>query len=216
MSSSTRTTYRTSAPPRICNRLRRPKVIGADTERCFFCDGTDLTKQGKCYKKHETVQLWYCHTCDIVFTPQRTKGKTYPLKIILVGLIVAPRTFESWLAQYKSITYVRPREEGREIFTPHKLIRSVRLHHQQVYHYRRHNGKLALILDTAEHRDFAPIEAYLIEMATNCPHHLFQDGSRASKGREDFSLDAVEIKADARPACDQSRSPDRYEQLPPA
>ncbi len=66
---------------------RSPKIIGADIERCFFCNGTDITRRGKRYKKHETIQLWHCHTCNRVFTPQHTKGKTYPHKLILEGLI---------------------------------------------------------------------------------------------------------------------------------
>jgi len=33
-------------------------------------------REGKRYKKLETVQLWYCLACDRVFTPQRAKGKT--------------------------------------------------------------------------------------------------------------------------------------------
>ena len=85
MSSFTRTTHHTSTLARIHSASRRPKIIGADTERCFFCDGTIITRRGKRHKKHEIVQLWYCYTRDIVFTPQRTKGKTYPLKIILEG-----------------------------------------------------------------------------------------------------------------------------------
>ena len=218
MTSAKQTTRRPFEPCTKRSQTRPAKIIGANTERCFFCDGTDITRRGKRYKKHEIVQLWYCRTCNVVFTPQHTKGKTYPLKLILEGLIyyyrghtasqtlrrlkdrfglaIAPRTFETWLSEYKPLTtYARLRKEGREHFTPHKLIRSVRLHHQQVYHYRVHNGKLSLILNTKQHRDYAPIGAYLTEMATDCPHHLFQDGGRASKGKETFNLDAVEIKS---------------------
>ena len=218
MTSAKHITHRTSASSRKHHQPRAQKIIGTDTDRCFFCGGTDITKRGKRYKKHETVQLWFCHTCNTVFTPQLAKGKTYPLKAILeslmhyyrgytasqtlkhlkdrFGLAIAPRTFETWLSEYKPLTtYARLRKEGREQYTPHKLIRSLRLHHQQVYHYRIHNGKLSLLLNTKQHRDFAPIEAYLTEMAADCPHQLFQDGGRASKGKENFNLDAVEIKS---------------------
>jgi transposase-like protein len=67
---------------------RAARLVGTELERCIFCNGTEITREGKRYKKLETVQLWYCHTCDRVFTPQRAKGKTYPLKIILEALML--------------------------------------------------------------------------------------------------------------------------------
>src|SRR5580698_1429943 len=68
-------------PPSPSSRARR--LVGIEVERCPYCQGTALRREGKRQKKHETVQLWYCRTCDRVFTPQRAKGKTYPLKVIL-------------------------------------------------------------------------------------------------------------------------------------
>ena len=55
---------------------RAARLVGTDLERCIFCNGAEITREGKRYKKLETVQLWYCHDCDRVFTPQRAKGKT--------------------------------------------------------------------------------------------------------------------------------------------
>jgi transposase-like protein len=62
-------------------------LIGANTERCIYCEGTRITREGKRYKKLETVQLWYCHDCDRVFTPQVVQGKRTPLKVILEGFV---------------------------------------------------------------------------------------------------------------------------------
>jgi hypothetical protein len=130
--------------------------IGTTTERCPYCSGTHIIKKGKREKKLETVQLWYCHNCACVFTPQLAKGKTYPLKVILsglshyhtghttsqsaerikerYGLTIPPRTLSTWLAAYKPLTtYARLRDEGRKRFTPHQLIRSTRLHHHQIW-----------------------------------------------------------------------------------
>jgi hypothetical protein len=100
--------------------------VGADLERCIHCNGTSITREGKRYKKHETVQLWRCGTCDCVFTPTRAKGKTYPLKVVLeslmhyypgesrartaekirerYGLRVPERTLSAWLAEYRGLT----------------------------------------------------------------------------------------------------------------
>ena len=204
------------------SRLRR--LIGADLKRCIFCRGTAITREGKRYKKLETVQLWYCRSCDRVFTPQRAKGKTYPLKVILeslclyyrgetrsrvskrikerFGIIVPPRTLSQWLSEYRDLTtYARLREQGSALFTPHQLIRSTRLHHQQVYMFRSHRGKLASILNTNEHRQLQPISDFLTDMSASCPHHLFQTDARASQGKAAFDLDAVEIKAKRNHAC---------------
>lgn len=42
---------------------------------------------------------------------------------------------------------------------------------------------------------------FLIEMAENCPHHLFQSDARASQGKAAFDLDSVEIRAKRNHAC---------------
>jgi hypothetical protein len=192
-------------------------VLGTDLERCIYCAGTSITRKGKRYKKLETIQLWYCHTCTRVFTPQIAKGKTYPLKVILealklyyhghtipetlgrlksrYGLTIAPRTLTSWLTEHRPLTtYHRLRSQVSVIYKPHQLIRTTRLHHQQVYTYRLHHGKLNHILHTAEHNAYLPLAEYLTEMVERCPHHLFQEGGRASKGGKVFNIDAVEIR----------------------
>lgn len=171
---------------------RGRRLIGAELERCIFCDGTAITREGKRYKKLEIVQLWYCHTCDRVFTPQRAKGKTYPLKVVIetlmlyyrgdtrartakriqerFGIAVPLRTLSRWLAEYRELTTYARLQEQRAMHSldgrrPRVLIRSVRLHHQQVYEYRIHQGKLASTLSTSEHERLKPIEGFLTEMA---------------------------------------------------
>jgi hypothetical protein len=144
------------------------------------------------------------------------KGKTFPLAVILeslcryyrgetrtqvatqikerFGLTVSPRTLSQWLSEYRELTtYARLRTKLLHEFRPHQLIRSTRLHHQQVYHFRIHQGKLAYLLSTPEHQAFRPIETYLMEMATACPHPLFQQDHRASASPSAFDLTGVEI-----------------------
>src|ERR687888_1601172 len=65
----------------------RHRLIGDQCERCLYCRGTRITREGKRYKKLETVQLWRCHDCGRVFTPQIAKGKTFPLAVILDALM---------------------------------------------------------------------------------------------------------------------------------
>ncbi len=192
------------------------RLIGDQCERCLYCRGLHITREGKRCKKHETVQLWRCRDCNRVFTPQIAKGKTFPLAVVLdalmryysgetreqvtthirerFGLRLSPRTLSQWLAEYRPLTtYARLRPALLPTFRPHHLIRSTRLHHQQVYHYRIHQGKLAHLLNQTEHHAFRAIETYLMEMATSCPHPLFQQEHRASASASAFDLTGVEI-----------------------
>jgi hypothetical protein len=203
---------------------RHPALIGAELERCIYCQGTKIRREGKRRKKRETVQLWYCSHCDRTFTPQRAKGRTYPLKVILealmlyyrgdtrettstrikerYGFAVPARTLSTWLAEYRELTsYARLRTECAKEFRPARIIRSVRLHHQQVYQYGIHLGKLAATLGSNQHRTLQSLEGFIFEMASNCPHHLFSTEARASQGKMAFNLDAVEIKAKRNHAC---------------
>ena len=93
------------------------------------------------YKQRETVQLWYCHTCDRVFTPQIAKGKTFPLKVILeslclyyreetrqrvaariterFGMRLSLRTLSQWLTESRELTTsTRLRSHALTLFTP--------------------------------------------------------------------------------------------------
>ncbi len=65
---------------------RTSRLIGATQERCPYCTGSHIIKKGRRTKQHETVQLWYCHDCARVFTPQRTKGTSYPIRVIIAAL----------------------------------------------------------------------------------------------------------------------------------
>jgi len=209
-------------PKRSSARARR--LIGEELERCIYCGGTQISREGKRYKKLEDVQLWYCQTCDRVFTPQRAKGKQYPLKIILESLIyyyrgetreataehirerfgiaVPSRTLSAWLAEYRELTpYARLRAAHLPHHRPNRIIRSVRLHHQQVYEYRIHCAKLESSLRAPKHEHLQPLEAFLWYMAASCPNGLFQADARASQGKTAYDLDAVEILSHRNHAC---------------
>ena len=73
--------------PRLVPRSGQRPLIGATLERCIFCAGTDIVKRGRRHKKHETIQRWYCRTCEVSFTPQTAgKGSPFPLKVTLEAL----------------------------------------------------------------------------------------------------------------------------------
>jgi ATP-dependent exoDNAse (exonuclease V) beta subunit len=203
---------------------RGRRLIGAEVERCIYCGGTKISKEGKRYKKLETVQLWYCRTCDRVFTPQRAKGRSYPLKVILealmlyyqgetrarvsllikdrFGITLPERTLSTWLSEYRPLTtYARLRSMHSQRSSLRRLVRVARLHHQQVYSYRIHTGKLVSSFEVSGHERLKPAADFLTQMAEDCPHHLFQASARASEGSATFDLDAVEIKAKRNHAC---------------
>jgi ribosomal protein L37AE/L43A len=203
---------------------RKSAIVGEALERCIYCNGTQVTREGKRYKRRETVQLWYCRTCDRVFTAQRAKGKQYPLKVILesliayyrgetrervaelikerYGILVPARTLSAWLAEYRELTpYAKLRAEHLPNFRPNRIIRSVRLHHQQVYEYRIHCAKLESLLRAPKHEHLQPLEAFLWYMAASCPNGLFQADARASQGKTAYDLNAVEIISHRNHAC---------------
>src|SRR5712671_5007722 len=68
--------------PQASNHVTAPRshtrLIGDQCERCLYCHGLRITREGKRYKKLETVQLWRCHDCNRLFTPQIATGKTFP------------------------------------------------------------------------------------------------------------------------------------------
>lgn len=50
---------------------------------CPNCQGVNFFKRGMRQKKNETVQLYFCNDCQKTFTPGSTKGKHYPISVIL-------------------------------------------------------------------------------------------------------------------------------------
>jgi transposase-like protein len=204
--------------------VRARKLIGADLERCIYCNGRSIRREGKRRKKLESIQLWYCRSCERTFSPQIAKGKTYPLKVIMealqlyyrgetraqtsqqiqerFGIRIPARTLSTWLAELRNLTtYARLRDVVVPAFPPRRVIRWVRLHHQQVYHYGIHRGKVTALLSAREHERFQPLGEFLDAMAQSCPHGLFIAGGRASKAAMSFELDGVEIRIKRNHAC---------------
>ncbi|SEH12882.1 PD-(D/E)XK nuclease superfamily protein [Sphingopyxis sp. YR583] len=208
----------------VRGRAALPAVVGEVLEACPFCGGASLIRKGTYRKTFETVQRWQCRTCRRTFLPVRAKGKHYPLKIILESLIVyysgetrertsaiikerfgiavPGRTLSSWLAEYRELTgYDRVRGAAQGVYSPKQLVRSVRLHHKQVYKYCVHRAKLAWILGQEEYATVRPLGIYLAHMMTDCPHSLFATDARASQGKAPFDIDAVAITATHNHAC---------------
>jgi hypothetical protein len=194
------------------------KTLKPSPSSCPYCQGKNLIKRGKRKKKLETVQLWFCKDCRKTFTPQLVKGKTFPLQVILdgisyyhtgfsleqscqflrdqYGLKVQPSSLSGWVKQYQTICkYSRMRKYGTKLFSPHQVIPSISLYHRQVYKFRIHRAKLALLLqEDFRHKRFEPLRELLEALFAECPHHLFKQGMRASEAKVGFSLDKVIVR----------------------
>src|SRR5438477_8287367 len=72
--------------PRIGSSLYTAKHPG----HCPNCGGTSLSRKGARRKKFEIVQRWQCGSCGRGFTPAppELRAKTYPLRVILNGVML--------------------------------------------------------------------------------------------------------------------------------
>lgn len=88
------------------------------------------------------------------------------------------------------------REQAIKIYSPHQVIKSVTLNHQQVYQYRYQKAKLDILLNQKDfsHQRFQDLKTYLIEVEKHCPHEYFQTGSRSSQAAAKFDLHKVVIE----------------------
>jgi hypothetical protein len=63
---------------------QRP-LIGADIERCVYCNDKYIKKVGMRHKQHEIIQRWYCHQCAVL-APVRNFAKITGFKVDQTGL----------------------------------------------------------------------------------------------------------------------------------
>lgn len=54
-----------------------------DSFSCPYCGSQNFSRRGFRQKKLEKVQLYICLSCNKTFTPHSTKGKHYPLSVML-------------------------------------------------------------------------------------------------------------------------------------
>jgi ribosomal protein L37AE/L43A len=164
---------------------------------CPDCGCKRTVKKGKRRNRLQTLQVYQCVECRHRFTGEAGKNKTYPLKLILEAVStfnlgypttdtqrilhrrfhrhIPERTISSWLTAYRPLTtYARLRTEGKNLFTPETVIRTINFHHQQVYRHQVHRAKLQILLEASAHRAFAPVMAYLAQLEHHFPHQLFQ------------------------------------------
>lgn len=174
-------------------------------------------RRGTRKTKYEIRQLFRCNGCQKVFTPQKVKGHSFPLKVILdgltfyntgftleascgllkerFGLAVKPSTLADWVKEFEPLsTYARMREHSLKLFTPSQVVRSVKLYHRQVFNFLYHRAKIALILRDFKHSKFEPLREFLDIVGLECPHQLFKQGQRASELKASLDLRQVLVR----------------------
>ena len=184
---------------------------------CPYCK-FKLIKRGKRKKKYEEIQTYYCKNCDKRLISQITKGKTYPLRVIIdvltlynrlysyeripelinekYGLVITPRIISDWIKEYSEyVPFIRMREFAFKKYSQKELIEEAKLIHQQIYDFKYHRAKLDIILnEDFKHYKFKNLAEFLELAAAECPHQIFQkETKRASEFKNLFNLNEVKI-----------------------
>jgi transposase-like protein len=186
---------------------------------CPYCASTTFTKDGFRSTKHGPVQQYRCTFCARRFTPQTTKHRTYPMRVITetisrynrlqplpqvlegvrkkFGVKVPTSTARVWIAEFASyLPFLRLRDAARFHSRPvHQAIVEHRLLHGQVYDFKYHRTKTDLLLTSdASNAKLAPLRDYLDSIPEACPHALFlKETPRASQAKNVFPVHNIRI-----------------------
>ncbi len=158
------------------DKEKQPSIIRG-MERCPYCQSTDIVRAGFRVKKHEKIQLYYCNRCQRKFTPLISRGRTYPIKVILESLIlrnqlnppaliaekmqrkygfrISPDTISNWDKEYRRYTpFARMRDYlsvklSQKLIRPKEVVVEHRLFHGpgQIYDFGFHRGKAELVIE---------------------------------------------------------------------
>ena len=70
------------------NREVKAEKLIMESLSCPYCLSKNFQKRGFRKKKLEKVQLYLCLDCGKTFTPYSTKGKHYPLSVMLDAISI--------------------------------------------------------------------------------------------------------------------------------
>lgn len=201
-----------STPP--IREISMSKKPITESLTCPYCAGGVFVRRGTRRKKLEVVQLYLCKNCHKTFTPHRVKGKHYPLATIFdaislynlgysleescrrVNMTISATTLSNWLMEFKGVMpYERMREFAMKKYAPGDMVVTAALAHRQLYRYRFHKAKCALMIEQEfRHRKFEPLQEFLEMVPGECPHQYFQEGLRASETPLTFSKEAMIVR----------------------
>lgn len=206
------------------NQNQQEKVKQLNNVKCRFCGSKNVIKRGFRKTKYQKKQLYKCKECGKTFTPEKIKGRTYPLKYIInaisfydqgftlketrnklknkYGIKISKSTIKDWVEEYGDYCpFSRMRKEAKELYSPHQAIESLRMYHRQVYNFLYHKAKTDLALQQPKHYKFEPLQDVLDAVGAECPHFMFKSGARMSQLKPGFNLQEVKFKKKNNYAC---------------
>ncbi|MEX2013112.1 MAG: hypothetical protein WD967_01785 [Candidatus Levyibacteriota bacterium] len=133
------------------------------------------------------------------------------------GVSPKPETIAKWYEEYKSLCRferLRPyalkilgawQEHAKKHGHTISMIETTTLAHKQLYRFRYHRPKLALMLEEYGNRNFAPLMEYLDSVSTQMPHEAFLKGGRISEVKSKFSKAEMIVKTKKNFATDLTK-----------
>ncbi len=189
-------------------------------EYCPYCSSKNFVKRGLRQNQYQKVQLYLCKNeeCERTFTAQDVKGKHFPLNVVIEGISYynlgftleqtcsllkqkfgvnpLPETLSSWLNEYKELCrYERLRPYATKICKPKDTVEVVTMAHRQLYRFRYHRPKTALMLTEFGNRNLRRLQEYLNAVSSETPHQYFTEGERMSDVRSKFSTADMIVKS---------------------
>lgn len=194
--------------------------VSRAAERCPYCESKNFVKRGVRQNKHQRVQLYLCKNpvCGRTFAAQDVKGKHFPLNIVIEGMSYynlgfsfedscrfvkqkfgvspEPATLSAWVDEYKNLCrYERLRPYAVKMCKPKDTVEVVTMAHRQLYRFRYHRAKTALMLEEFGNRNLRRLKEYLDAVSSETPHQYFQDGERMSDIRSKFDTADMIVKS---------------------
>jgi transposase-like protein len=189
-------------------------------DKCPYCQCKNFNKRGTRRNKFEVVQLYKCKNeeCGRTFSSQAVKGKHFPLEVVAEGLSLynlgltleqtckllqekfnispKPAGLAKWLAEYSKLCrFARLRPYATKMFKAQEIIEVVTFAHQQIYRFRYHRAKIALMLQEFGNRNFRPLQDFLNNISSETPHQYFQKGARMSEIKSKFNKAEMLVKS---------------------
>lgn len=189
-------------------------------EACPYCASKNFVKRGMRKNRYQSVQLYLCRNpeCGRTFTAQDVKGKHFPLNIVIEGMSYynlgftfeetciilrkkfgvnpGPATLSAWVEEYKGLCrYERLRPYATKMYKPRDTVEVVTMAHRQLYRFRYHRAKTALMLEEFGNRNLRRLKDYLDAVSSETPHQYFAEGERMSEVRSKFDTADMIVKS---------------------
>src|ERR1700730_14593275 len=176
--------------------MKRPlpqgPTIQSKPDFCPSCDGRRIIKRGLRKNSLRHLQIYFCKDCCKYFSSLAgLKGVKYPSRVIARALClynlghsqeetvrriasehrmkIPRRTISDWISGYRSITTFHRLRDAAILEFRDGMLKERTLNHQQIYQYKVHLAKLALMADTVPRDVAAKVKTYLLSVFENFP-----------------------------------------------